>query len=433
MAKKGKRGATETRKQVRVRERERKAQQQLYLALSLVAALVVIILAFGYWRFNIAILNDTIASVNGKPITVRRYQARARYEAQQITARLAQLQSALSQFDANDPTLASIVQYYQNQYAQEQARLLEVSNTALEELIDDELVRQEAERRGLTVTPEEIDREIELRIKDNLGYPRPTPTSTAGPSPTATSTATPTLSPTPTATPSLSPTATATLSATLTATPTRGSTSTPEPTQTPLSAEAYQAELAKFKEELGKANYTFEDYRAIVQAQLLRHKLNQVLANEIPTTAEQVHVRHILVKTFQEAQQVLARLKAGEDFGKLAEELSIDPSAKTNRGDLDWAPRGYFVQEFEEAAFALEPLQISQPVTTTFGVHIIQLLEKDANRALAPEQLALKRASALDEWLKRVRASAETKIERFFMPEYIPGEIRRLQTPQPVP
>lgn len=429
MAKKKQSATTETRIQSRLREREREQQRIIFIALGIVAALVVIILAFGYWRTTIAILDDPVATVNGVTLKVRDYQARARYDSQVILGHLSQIQDAVSQFDSKDPSYQQIIQYYQNQYSQEQTSLLQVPSQALEDIIDDELVRQEATKRGITVTPAEVDREIELAIKENLGYARPTSTPTVGPSPTSTSTPTVTLTPTATATPSISPTATATLSATLTATPTLGPTETPLPTQTPLGPDAYATEVGKLKENISKSRYSFDDYRKIVEIQLLREKLNTALGQEIKTTAEEIHARHILVKTFEEAQKVEERLKAGEDFGKLAVELSTDPSAQTNKGDLGWAPRGNFVKEFEDAAWALSPLQISEPVTTTFGVHVIQLLEKDPNHILDEAALSQERAQALTKWLQQARAAATTNIQRYFSLEYVPSEIRRLQTP----
>ena len=435
MPKKKRSDSIESRKVSRMREREQEQQRLVFIALGIVAAVIVVILAFGYWRTTIAILDDTIASVNNVPLKVRDYQARARYDAQVILSRMGQIQEQVQQFDPNDASMAQILQFYEQQFAQEQTQLLQVPGQALENIIDDELVRQEAAKRGITVTGAEVDREIELGIKENLGYPRPTLTPTDGPSPTPTNTRTPTLTPTNTATPSVSPTATATLSMTLAASPTAQATATmvntptPLPTQTPLGPEAYATEVGKLKENIGKGRYSFDDYRKIVEINLLREKLNDALGKEIKTTEEQIHARHILVKTFEEAQKIEERLKAGEDFEKLAAELSTDPSAKTNKGDLGWAPRGNFVQEFEDAAWALNPLQVSAPVTTTFGVHIIQLVEKDANRVLEESQLANKRATALTDWLEQIRVAATTTIQRFFSTEYVPSEIKRLQTP----
>ncbi|OQY86922.1 MAG: hypothetical protein B6D41_12860 [Chloroflexi bacterium UTCFX4] len=234
------------------------------------------------------------------------------------------------------------------------------------------------------------------------------------------------MTPTNTATPSISPTATATLSATLVPTPTEGPTEMPAPTQTPLSPEAYKTEVAKLYENLGKMKISIDDYRKIVAVDLLRQRLNDALGVEVKTTAEQVHVEHILVKTFEEAQAVETRLRAGEDFAALAAELSIDPSAKTNKGDLGWATRGQFIQEFDTAAFSLPVLQVSEPITTSFGVHIIQVLERDANRALDANALAQARASALTDWLQSARAAAASSILRYFDAQYIPSELRKL-------
>jgi peptidyl-prolyl cis-trans isomerase C len=91
---------------------------------------------------------------------------------------------------------------------------------------------------------------------------------------------------------------------------------------------------------------------------------------------EEVRARHILVKTEKEAQDVLAKLKGGADFEKLAREISADPSAKTNGGDLEYFTKGQMVAEFSEAAFKLNKGQISQPVKTQFGFHIIKVEDK---------------------------------------------------------
>jgi peptidyl-prolyl cis-trans isomerase C len=91
---------------------------------------------------------------------------------------------------------------------------------------------------------------------------------------------------------------------------------------------------------------------------------------------EEVRARHILVKSEAEAKDVLAKLKGGADFEKLAREISIDPSAKTNGGDLEYFTKGQMVGEFSEAAFKLNKGQISEPVKTQFGFHIIKVEDK---------------------------------------------------------
>ena len=91
---------------------------------------------------------------------------------------------------------------------------------------------------------------------------------------------------------------------------------------------------------------------------------------------EQVHARHILVETEEEANNLLLQLKEGlTDFAELAKEKSIGPSAPSG-GDLGFFTRGQMVKEFEDAAFSLEPSGISDVVQTEFGYHIIKCEEK---------------------------------------------------------
>ncbi len=85
----------------------------------------------------------------------------------------------------------------------------------------------------------------------------------------------------------------------------------------------------------------------------------------------EVHARHILVATDDDAKAVIKRLKAGEDFAKVAKEVSKDTSA--DGGDLGWFTKDKMVPEFAEAAFKLEPGQLSDPVKSPFGWHVIEV------------------------------------------------------------
>jgi hypothetical protein len=87
----------------------------------------------------------------------------------------------------------------------------------------------------------------------------------------------------------------------------------------------------------------------------------------------------------QLAEQLLQRIKNGEDFGELAKQYSDDPGSKEKGGDLDMKPRYTFVPEFEEAAWKLQPGQVSEIVTTDFGLHIIKMIERKPAPDLTPE------------------------------------------------
>lgn len=101
---------------------------------------------------------------------------------------------------------------------------------------------------------------------------------------------------------------------------------------------------------------------------------------------EQVNASHILVKTEEEAKDIFKMVKEGKDFGALAQEKSIDPSAKQNNGNLGFFGKGQMVPEFEAVAFSLKEGAVSDSVKTQFGYHIIKLHKKEAAKTLSFEE-----------------------------------------------
>ncbi|MDH7490270.1 MAG: peptidylprolyl isomerase [Anaerolineae bacterium] len=124
-----------------------------------------------------------------------------------------------------------------------------------------------------------------------------------------------------------------------------------------------------------------------------------------PTEAEQVHAQHILVADEETARKVLDELKAGKTFEELAAQYSQDTGSKDNGGDLGWFPRGMMVAAFEEAAFSLAVGEVSQPVKTDFGYHIIKVLGKEV-RPLDAETLQQMQEQAFSEWFSAQRDQA---------------------------
>lgn len=88
-------------------------------------------------------------------------------------------------------------------------------------------------------------------------------------------------------------------------------------------------------------------------------------------TEDEVDARHILVDTEEKAKEVVEKIGKGEDFSKLAAEYSNDPGSKAQGGKLGYFSKGQMVKEFEEAAFALKKGEVSKPVKSQFGWHII--------------------------------------------------------------
>lgn len=92
-----------------------------------------------------------------------------------------------------------------------------------------------------------------------------------------------------------------------------------------------------------------------------------------------IRASHILVENLDTAQALFQRIKNGENFDQLAFDYSIDPEAKRNKGDLGYLLWGALVDEFQDAAFSMEPGEVSPPIKSQFGYHIIKLVEKSPN------------------------------------------------------
>ena len=95
---------------------------------------------------------------------------------------------------------------------------------------------------------------------------------------------------------------------------------------------------------------------------------------------EQIKVSHILVDSEETAQEITTLLAEGRNFADLAEEYSTDTGSKNQGGNLGMVTRGEMVEEFEQAAFAMQPGQISDPVKSEYGYHIIKVEEKTEAR-----------------------------------------------------
>lgn len=166
-----------------------------------------------------------------------------------------------------------------------------------------------------------------------------------------------------------------------------------------------------FEEWLRATDQTREDYKEMLRQSLLAQRVLDAAAAGVGGEAEQVHARHILVSSVEEAQQVLTMLQEGADFVALARDRSLDLATKDNGGDLGWFPRGLVAPELENAAFALQPGQVSDVVQLGEGFHIIQVVERETARPLSEEMQLDLQLAAFEGWLADVRASAV--IERF--------------------
>lgn len=328
-----------TKKQVHHRRREQQQLRWIWLTVAGVVAVIAIILIIGI----ITQTTRTIANVNGEPIKTTAYEQRVRYYYYSYGPDI---------FEPGEDGSAN-----------------DMHELIVNQLVEETLIRQQAKEQGVSVTEDEIQIMIEENwFQHYRDPPTPYPTPTVDPEATATPEGTP-----------------------------------PVPTATPDTQEAFESNYELFVSNVLKPARLRENYlHQLAEVSLLRDKLAEVMVPEVPTeedqilfrytgatdaesamakiaefqagTKEQVHARHILVETREEAEAVLDRLANGEDFAALAAELSTDPGNKDDGGDLGWFGRGDMVEAFEQAAFESEIGLYPDPVETSFGFHVIEVL-----------------------------------------------------------
>ncbi len=218
--------------------------------------------------------------------------------------------------------------------------LYQASHQVLEQMIDQELVRQAAHEMGIAVSDEKVDAELQKGIEQSGGR-------------------------------------------------------------------------EKLDEWLATNNMTYEAYREAVRMDLLANAVRDNVVGDIPAQVPQVHARHILLNTREEAEAVLAQLNEGADFAELAKEKSLDIGSRDSGGDLGFFPASLMVPAFAEAAFALQADEISEIVETPFGFHIIQVLEVDPARDL-PEDIRQRL------WEQKFRSWLQQRREEATIERYLP-------------
>jgi parvulin-like peptidyl-prolyl isomerase len=327
-----------TRKHIARAERERR-QRNIILGTAIAITIAVSALLIIGVGGNLV---TPVAVVNGEKISTGEFRGRVR----------------LAQAELINQAI------FQNQTDTLAARLEDVETmgqSVLNQMIDDLLIRQEVERRGQTVSEDDVDD----AIAEAFGfYPNGTPT----PFPTFT------------------PNPTLTALASITPTATEGPTPTASPTITP-------------------------GLRNQFRAQLYRRKLFDIFEGEVPREQDHVNARHILVDSEETALEVLDLLQEGGSFEELASEHSTDESNKDRGGDLGWFPRGRMVDAFETAVFDAEIGVIPVPIETSFGWHIIEVVARE-QRELDEYSHQLSVQTEFNSWLIDEHLQATIEISK---------------------
>lgn len=405
---------------------ERAEQQQKMLIIGAVAVIsLVIFLVVGGTIFETYFRpNQPIATIGDEVITIAEFEARVRYERVQWIYRYDQAKLLLEQLGDN-PEIVSQVQ----QQMQQVVNILDpipFAERILNQLIDERLIRQEMQRREVFIGEDEINVAVLARYSffpDGTLTEEPTETLQATSTFSVTQYAITTATETATITPTLTPIIEVTSGIfTLTPSPTEGDTPTPEATATggiatltptvmttQIMGDNMLTELAIFVD----MGFDEAELRKLHEFDLYRQKLFEAITSDVERDQEQVWVRHILVADEAAALDVLTRLEEGEDWVDLVEELSLNPTSSLQGGDLGWfsnhPQEPDYTQEFMDAAFAMEIGDISQPIESPTGWHVIQILGKETRQLLLNELNQIKENIFLD-YLETLRENTEISI-----------------------
>ncbi|MDF1512508.1 MAG: peptidylprolyl isomerase [Anaerolineae bacterium] len=166
-----------------------------------------------------------------------------------------------------------------------------------------------------------------------------------------------------------------------------------------------------FTEWLEKEGMTLEEMRERLRSDMVATQMANQVAESVPTIAGHVHARHILVDTKEEAEAIRNQILAGGDFEALARTYSQDISTRDVGGNLGFFPIGVLTStEVEQAAFSLEPGQVSEVISSNLGFHIVQVVAREQEREIDPESLRLLRDKAVREWLDDLKSSGDIQI-----------------------
>jgi parvulin-like peptidyl-prolyl isomerase len=418
-----------TRKHLARVEKENRQRKILTYGIIGIGIVIVGLLVFGI--LNTTVLKDSkpVAKVGDTTITVKQFEDRVRYERYQ---QVQTFETYASSYFAS---------FFQSQLLSMQNSLdsyVQFGSDTLDQMINEAALLQKAKSMGITVSDADVENYIQSQLQY---YPSGTPTAQV---PTATITYYPTSTlsdlqksltvHTPTPTEMLTATAESTTAADVTGTPADVSgtptdaTATPEeptatateavtptetatitPTPTEYTYEGYQNLYSTIvAKTAADASFSEAELREYIRTYLIEQKIYEQVAATVEPEQDMVWARHILVATEDEANEIETKLKNGESWSELAATYSTDTSNNTTDGDLGWFAKGTMVSEFEDAAWSLQVGEISAPVKTDYGYHIIQVLGHE-KRQLTADELTTAQKAAYQQFITDAKAALTIK------------------------
>ncbi len=364
----------------RLRQQEAKTEQRIIIGVGIAVGLVAVLLLAAVISEFVIQPRRAIVEVNEEAIPVADFQRRLRFDQDNLVNQIDQYVQFGQQFTSEggaNPFSQIIQQLFDSLSTPERYSL-----TVMDNMIEETLIRQLAAEYDVAVGEEEI----QLEIEQQFGYERdavPVPTPEAS----------------------------------------EGITDTVEASMT---ADEFQTAYDERVAALGdRDSLTEAEFRTLVALPLLRERLTETVPLEYEATEEQISARHILIKNadpepvdagqaeadaLQRIEDASARIEAGEAFTAVAIDVSDDSSAAQG-GDLGWFGRGAMVPEFEEAAFALQPSEISEPIKSDFGYHLILVEEVNEEEDQVKARHILARINLTPDPASQQSADAEALAE----------------------
>jgi parvulin-like peptidyl-prolyl isomerase len=386
-------------------QKEIEDRQKKIVIISTIAVLVIVIglVVYGVVDRYVFRARTTVIELESYTINADEFEQQVRWSRRNLILEIDQILNTFQQLGGSPEVFA----YFEQQLILSTTQLeqpLLIGQEVLQSMTDDIILLVEAEKMGIKVDEVLIDREIEEAFGFYAdGTPTPLPTQELSGDGSDDQADQPTVTPRsesddqepdPTATPLLIPT---------------------EYTED-LFKDVYQDFLNSIKDD----GINEKTIRYLVKMSVIREEVLDAVTANVERTQEQIWVRHILVDDEETALDIAGKLAEGEDFADLAAEYSTDESNKDSGGDLGWFAKGRMVPAFEEAAFGLNVGEISDPVQTDFGWHILESLGKD-DLLLDPASYDQLKNEVFTDWLNEKRIEYQPKVNQDWV-KYVPTE-----------
>jgi len=375
-------------------QKEKEDRQKRIIIIATISVLVIVFALVAYGVIDRFVLTPNVAVIEleDQTISADQFEQQVKWRRRNLIMDVDQMLMTFQQLGGTQEVFGYFEQQLMLAVNSLQQPLL-VGQDVLQSLTEDIILLVEAEKMGVIVDDVRIDNEIQEAFGYFVGGTA-TPAATLAPSSTPATSDNQDGEPDPTATPLLQP--------------------------TEYTEELFNNNYQEFLLSVKDAGISEETIRDIIKISVIREEIIEIVSADIAQETEHVWIRHILVADEDTANEVIEKLADGEDFVDLAAEYSLDTSNKDNGGDLDWFSRGAMVQPFEEAAFALEVGEISDPVQTDFGWHIMESLGKD-DLLLDPSAYQQLRNQAYVDWMSEKKTIYQPIINEDWS-KYVPSE-----------